>query len=143
MAISSLALRTTVFTASTTANWEMHTDATKRVKILEWSYISAGAATALSIGLGRPQAQTGTPTSVLFQRDDFADPASVEAGAIAWTTSATVPLIFFRRWSSAATVGVGIVFTFPRGLVVPISATFVCWNTATSVAADVNCIIDE
>jgi hypothetical protein len=38
---------------------------------------------------------------------------------------------------------VGIVWTFPRGLVIPISSSLVIWNITTTVACDVNCVIDE
>lgn len=143
MAISSLALRTTTFTATTTANVEYRTAAAGRCKILEFSFISQGTATAQSIGLGRPQAIGVTPVNVLFQRDEVADPASVTNGSLSWATSPTVPLIMHRKWSCAATVGVGVVWSFPRGLTIPISSSIVCWNVATTVAADVNCVVDE
>ena len=143
MSISSLALRTTTFTTTTAANWELRTGSTNRPKVLEISYINATTATAQSIGLGRPQAIGITPVNVLFQADDPGDPASVQNASLSWGTSPTVPLIFHRRWSGAATVGVGIVWTFPRGLVVPISSSLVLWNITTTVAADVNCALDE
>jgi len=142
MAISSLAQRTTVFTATTTANTQVAlAAATQRPKILEVSYIQL-TAIASQIGLGRPQAVAVTPTNVLFQRDDPNDPASVTNGAVAWATSPTVPLIFHRRWNGTL-ASVGVVWTFPRGLVVPASGAVVIWNIATTVAADVNCALDD
>ena len=142
MAISSLALRTTTFTSGTTACIEWRTPATVRPKVLEISIIQA-TGTAASYGLGRPQAIGITPVNVLFQADDPGDPASVMNGSLSWATSPTVPLIFHRRWNSAATIGVGIVWTFPRGLVIPVSSSLVVWNVTTTVAADVNCVCDE
>jgi hypothetical protein len=141
MSISSLALRTTNFTSSQ-ACWELRTASSSRPKVLEISIIQA-TATAQSIGLGRPQAIGITPVNVLFQADDPGDAASVQNASLSWGTSPTVPLIFHRRWNSAATVGVGIVWTFPRGLVVPVSSSIVLWNITTTVAADVNCALDE
>jgi hypothetical protein len=142
MAIYSLALRTTVFTATTTANHVLAlATASNRPKILEYSYIQL-TAVASQIGVGRPQANAGTPTNVLFQADDPGDPASVTNGAIAWVTSPTVPLIYHRRWNGTL-ASVGVVWTFPRGLIVPTSGSIVCWNIATTVAADVNVVIDE
>lgn len=142
MAIYSLALRTTVFTATTTANHQLClAPATVRPKILEYSYIQL-TAVASQIGIGTPQAVAGTPTNVLFQSDDPGDPASTCNGSIAWGTSPTVPLIFRRRWNGTL-ASVGVVWTFPRGLVIPVSGAMVNWNIATSVAADVNTIIDE
>lgn len=143
MAIYSLAQRTTTFTATTTATVEWRSAATVRPKVLEVSYINSAAATATSIGLGRPQAIGITPVNVLFQADDPGDPASVTNGSLSWGTSPTVPLIYHRRWGCAATIGVGIVWTFPRGLIIPISSSLVIWNIATTTGSDVNCVIDE
>jgi len=143
MAIASLAQRTTTFTSGSTANVEWRTPATVRPRVLEIAWINATTATAQSIGLGRPQAIGITPVNVLFQNDDPGDPASVMNGSLSWGTSPTVPLIYHRRWSGAATVGVGVIWTFPRGLIVPISSSLVVWNITTTVAADVNCVVDE
>lgn len=142
MSISSLALRTTTFTTTTSACWELRTAAAGRPRMLELSFIQA-TGTAQSIGLGRPQAIGLTPVNVLFQPDDPGDPASAQNASLSWATSPTVPLIFMRRWNSAATIGVGIVWTFPRGLVVPVSSSLVIWNITTTVASDVNCALDE
>ena len=141
MAISSLAMRTTNFTIAQ-ACIEWRTPATVRPKVLEISIIQA-TGTAQSLGLGRPQALGVTPVNVLFQADDPGDPASAMNGSLSWATSPTVPLIFHRRWNSAATIGVGIVWTFPRGLVIPISSSLVVWNITTAVAADINGACDE
>ena len=141
MSISSLALRTTNLTI-TQASWELRTSAAIRPRILELSIIQA-TGTAQSLGLGRPQAQGITPVNVLFQTDDPGDAASVQNASLSWGTSPTVPLIFQRRWNSAGTIGVGIVWTFPRGLVVPVSASLVIWNVTAAVACDVNCALDE
>lgn len=141
MAISSLGQRTTNLTI-TQDSWELRTAATGRAKVLEISIIQA-TGTAQSLGLGRPQAQGVTPVNVLFQRDDPGDPASVVNASLSWATSPTVPLIFHRRWNSAATIGVGIVWTFPRGLIVAASASLVVWNITTALASDINCAIDD
>jgi len=141
MAISSLAQRTTTFTATTYANIEWRAPATVRAKILEISYIQL-TAIASQIGVGRPQAVGQTPVNVPFQKDDPGDPASVMNGSLSWATSPTVPLIYHRRWNGTL-ASVGVVFTFPRGLVIPISFSMVIWNIATTVASDVNCILDE
>jgi hypothetical protein len=141
MAISSLALRTTTFTATNYANIEWRTPATVRAKVLEISFIQL-TALASQIGVGRPQAIGLTPVNVLFQKDDPGDPASVMNGSLSWATSPTVPLIYHRRWNGTL-ASVGVVWTFPRGLVIPISFSLVIWNIATTVASDVNCVLDE
>ena len=109
--------------------------------LLEYSMIQA-TGTAQSIGLGRP-ASLGTQTGpVLFQQDDPGDPASVVNGHITWLVQPGAPTIFHRRWNSAATVGVGVVWTFPRGLVIPASGAIVGWNITAAVAMDINAVID-
>ena len=141
MAIYSLAQRTTTFTAAQ-ACVEYRTPATVRCKILEWSFISA-TGTAQSIGFGRPAAIGVTPVNVAFLPDDPADVASTMNASLSWATSPTAPTAFHRRWNGAATIGVGVVWTFPRGFVVPISSSAVLWNITASVAADVACVLDE
>ena len=141
MAIYSLAQRTTNLTI-TQAQVEWRTPATVRPRVLEISLVQI-TATAQSVGLGRPQAIGVTPVNVLFQADDPGDPASVMNGSLSWATSPTVPLIFHRRWNSAATIGVGVVWTFPMGLVIPISSSLVVWNITAGIASDVSCAIDE
>lgn len=141
MAISSLALRTTTFTATSTANVEWRAPASVRPKVLEISYIQL-TAVASQIGVGRPAAIGVTPVNVAFQVDDPGDVASVMNGSLSWATSPTVPGIYHRRWNGTL-ASVGVVWTFPRGLVIAASWSLVIWNIATTVAADVNCICDE
>jgi len=142
MTIASAAIRTTNLTI-TQASAELRTTASVKARILEISIIQA-TATAQSLGFGRPAAQGVTPgTTTTFVRDDSADPACVTTQNASWATSPTVPATFARRWNSAATIGVGIIWTFPRGFVVPVSASAVIWNITTAVAVDLNIAIDE
>ena len=141
MAIYSLGQRTTNFTI-TQACWELRSTASVRAVVLEIGFILA-TATAVSIGLGRPAAQGITPVNVTFLAEDFNAPAGNTVASLSWGTSPTAPTNFFRRWNSPATVGAGIVWTFPRGLIVPVSASLVLWNITTNVAADVWCVVDE
>jgi len=141
MSISSLGLRSTNLTI-TQAQWELRTAAAGRPKVLELGIVQA-TATAQSVGLGRPQAIGLTPVNVLFQPDDPGDPASAQNASLSWGTSPIVPLIFHRRWNSAATIGVGRVWTFPRGLVVPVSFSIVIWNVTAGIASDIDCALDE
>ena len=140
MAIQSQAQRTSGLTIAN-ANYGIYPPATVRAALLEFSLIQV-TGTAQSIGLGRP-ATVGTPSSaVLFQQDDPGDPASVVNGHITWSAQPTAPTIFHRRWNSAATIGVGIVWTFPRGLVIAASGALVSWNITAAVAMDANAVVD-
>lgn len=142
MSIASLALRTSNVTISN-ANVELRTTAGVKCRVLEVGIVQV-TGTASSYGLGRPAAQGVTPgTTSTFQRDDSADPACVTTLSLTWGTSPTAPANYHRRWNSAATIGVGIIWTFPRGLIVPVSASLVVFNITATVATDSNWAIDE
>lgn len=142
MAIGSIGVRTTNLTI-TQACLEIRTTAAVRATILELSIVQA-TGTAQSLGLGRPQALGVTPGGTsTFVRDEPGAPVCVTTTALSWGTSPTVPLVFARRWNSAATIGVGIIWTFPRGLVVPVSGSLVVWNITTALASDINVVLDE
>lgn len=142
MSLASIAVRTSNVTIAN-ANCELRTTAGVKCRVLEYSMIQL-TGTASSYGFGRPAAQGVTPgTTSTFQRDDSADPACVTTVSLTWGTSPTAPTSYHRRTNTAATVGVGIVWTFPAGLVVPVSASLVCFNITATVATDSNWAIDE
>jgi len=142
MSIASIGLRTSNVTI-TQASAELRTTAGVKCRILEQSLVQA-TGTASSFGFGRPAAQGITPaTTSTFQRDDSADPVAVTTASLSWGTSPTAPTNYHRKWNSAATIGVGIIFTAPRGIVIPVSASWVVFNITAVVAADYNMVIDE
>lgn len=143
MAIYSLSLRTTVTTISA-ASWAALSPATNEASIMELGYVN-GAATACVVGIGRT-ANTPTLTGgVAFQAEDEGRPTGLTQAAVAFGTAPTVPTQFFRRFSMAALVGAGIVYTFPRGIVLPAAGQAICtWNiTANSAVVDIHCVADE
>ena len=144
MAYYSLGVLTTG-TASGAAAWEIRTSANVRGYLMEVGFF-LNAATASTIGLGRPAAIGITPTSpVDFLPEDFANPtvSGQVQSALAWTTGPTAPANFLRRISLPATAGVGIIWTFPKGLVIPVSSSIVLWNLALNSALNAYAVIDE
>lgn len=142
MAIYSLANRTTSAT-TTTPSLEVRAGATNRPRLLEMG-IWLNAATQSPIGIGRPQAVGITPTTpVTVQAEDPADAAGLTQTALAWGTAPTVPLAFFRRVNIAATIGAGVILTFPRGIVIAASGSLVTWNIAAVSLADIHVVVDE
>lgn len=101
--------------------------------------VTLNAATASTIGLGRP-ANNGSVaggTQTLGQANIQDDPVAV-GGVVTtgWTTSPTAPSVFLRRIGLPATIGTGIVWTWPKGLRVKQSTSLVVWNiTAASIAS--------
>lgn len=143
MAIFSLSLRTTVTTTGAAA-WAALSPSTNEAAVMELRYVN-GAATASVIGVGR-SANTPTLTGgVAFLAEDEGRPAGVTQAAVAFGTAPTVPTNFFRRASIAAVIGVGIVYTFPRGIVLAAAgAAILVWNiTTNSAVVDIDCVADE
>jgi len=143
MAIYSLRVRSTV-TTNAAANEEVRTAATDRPYVTEL-HIFLAAATASTYAIGRPAAIGVTPTSpVTVIAEDPAHPAGTVTTAVAWGTGPTVPVNFFRAIGLPATIGTGIIWTFPRGLVIAVSSSIVYWNLATnSAAVDNVVVVDE
>jgi len=142
VAIYSLANRTSNITIAN-ANLELRTAATDRGALMELGWFMA-AATASVIGLGRPQAIGVTPTTpITVLAEDVADPAGTLQTALAWGTGPTVPLNFFRRLNLPATIGAGVILTFPRGLIIAVSSSIVTWNISATGVSDVHIVVDE
>jgi len=125
-------------------SWEIRTGATPgRARLLEIGIFLA-AATASTIGLGRPQAIGLTPTSpVNFLPEDPNDVIAdgVIQSALAWATGPTIPTAFLRRISLPATVGTGVIWTFPTGIVIPVSSSIILWNLATNAVVDAYAVL--
>lgn len=140
----SLGVRTSNGTTGECA-WEIRTGATPgRVKLLELGLFLA-AATATTVGLGYPQAIGDTPTTPV----DFLceDPNNVLAtgivqSALAWGTKPTIPTAYFRRISLPATVGTGVIWTFPEGIVIPVSSSIILWNLASNSVLDAYAVVE-
>lgn len=143
MGIYSLANRTSNVTTAT-ATLELIGGANLGYRLLELG-VTINAATASTYGYGTPAAIGVTPTSpvTVLTEDRGSTTTGNSTTALAWGTAPTVPTNFFRRVSLPATVGAGIIWTFPRGITVLKAQTTVLWNlTATSVA-DVWVVVDE
>jgi hypothetical protein len=142
MAIYSMSQRTIV-TSAAAATWEIRTVATLRSQILEIGF-SQVTGVAATIGLGRPQAIGVTPTTPqTFIAEDFAEPTGNTNACVAWGTPPTVPTNFFRRVTCPATIGAGVIWTFPRGLIIQVSNSLVLWVIATAPVLDTWAVENE
>ncbi len=115
-----------------------------RVKLLEVG-IFITAATGSDFGLGRPAAVGITPTTpVDFLPEDPNDvmPTGTVQTATAWGTGPTVPANFLRRVQLPAQVGAGVIWTFPKGIVIPASGNLVLWNTGATAIANIYFVCD-
>lgn len=143
MAIFSLSQRTTSGTAATPTQ-EIIASANNAFRLVEYGF-TQNVATAGVFGLGIPAAAGITPTTpVTGLAEDSGDTtAGATQSALAWGTAPTVPANFFRRISCAATIGVGTIWTFPRGLKRLKATTLVLWIIATAPVADTWWVVDE
>ena len=142
MAIYSLANRTS---NTTTGNdsLEIIASATGRPRLLELG-VWLNAATQSPLGLGRPGAKGGTPTSPLnLLPEDPNDPTSGTTTALAWSVQPTQPTYFFRRMNIAGAIGAGCILTFPRGLGIAANVSLVLWNITAVSVYDVHVVVDE
>lgn len=117
--------------ATTSPNWELKTTANTRSSILEIG-ITQTVATGISMALGRPQVVgVGLPGYAMGlypeERTDGTFPSTTQI-IIAWQVPPTVPLQFYRRILCAASIGAGVIWTFARGLIVPVNNSIVLWN---------------
>jgi hypothetical protein len=97
-----------------------------------------------TFGLGRPvvigQSQTSPITGLA---EDGNGPAGSGKVATAWGTAPTIPINFFRRINLPAVGGSGIIWSFPKGLIIPVQNSIVLWNIAANGPTSFYCVWDE
>lgn len=150
MARYELGIRTTVATTAAAAA-ELRSASGNIVKVLEVG-ITLALGTASTYGLGRPAAVGVTPTSpITVLATNPSETAGTATTAVAWGTGPTVPANFFRRITLPATIGAGIIWTWPPakfiigpGNAAAAVASIVVWNLATnSAATDLYFVLDD
>lgn len=106
----------------------IHTGSTLRATIYEMGFFNT-AATAASIELIRPANSPVASTSTLGQAQDTNAPAATVNVDTAWSTAPTISTnVPLRSAVLAATIGTGIIWTWPNGLILPVSSYLVLWN---------------
>jgi hypothetical protein len=103
----------TTLTAASVPFATLVAGASSRMKISEIGIVMA-TAVASDIALARSATATTTPTKILGQAMDAADPAAIGSLAIAWSTIGTANAISIRRVALPATVGAGVIWTWPE-----------------------------
>jgi len=137
MAIYSIS-RTATVTTSGNAAGDVSVSTGLRPRVMEVG-IFLGAATASTYALNRSSA-VGTRTSpVALLPEDPADPTltgiTLVDSAIAFSVQPTLASADLRAIALPATIGTGMIWTFPRGLVIATSGSLVIVNRATNAAS--------
>jgi hypothetical protein len=98
--------------------------------------LSLAAATATTVGLGRPANTVGVGGTLTVGQGNVSDDAASTAGVVlsGWTTVPTVPAQFLRRFAAPAAVGNGWIWQWPQGLRVKQATSVVLWNLAANSA---------
>lgn len=144
MAIYSQAQLTTV-TTITAPSWDIKAAAANSPRVMEL-FLNLGAATQSAYGIGRPgnDGSVAQTSGLALLPENLGDPAGQTTTAIAWGTAPTVPTTFLRRATLPGTVGAGVIYTFPRGLVLAVTKGICLWNiTANSASTNVHVVCDE
>ena len=143
MAIFSIAIRTTSLT-STSAAAEIIAGANNAYRLMELG-LTISTGTASVVGYGTPAAKGVTPgTESTVQAEDSGNTtAGNTVVAATWATAPTAPTNYLRRVSLPATIGAGIIWTFPRGRTVLKTITDVLYNVITGSLLDMWFVVDE
>lgn len=137
MALYSLAQRGTA-TTSGNASHDVACSTGVRPRIMEWG-LFLGAATASLYSLRRTSALGTRTTPTALVAEEPGDPAlagiNLVDSAIAFSAEPTEVTPKLRNIGLPATIGVGVIWTFPRGLVIANSLSLAIINDATNSAA--------
>lgn len=137
MAIYSLAQTSTSTTSGNVAA-DVAVSTGIRPRLMEYG-LFLGAATASTFSLRRTSALGTRTTPTALIGEDPADPAltgiTLVDQAVAFSAEPTELTTKHRSIGLPATIGVGVIWTFPRGLALAVSLSFVIVHDATNAAS--------
>lgn len=123
---------------------QLRTGAARDLRVYE---LGVFAATAVSgtVALIRPSAVGATFTSsAVGAADDPIAGAGVAVVDTAATTAPTIGTNFMRRIVLPGAVGAGVIWTFPNGLTIPVSASLALWQlSALAVTYETYWVFEE
>jgi len=90
------------------------------------------AANATNHGIGHPGAGTTLGNAANGQPEDMSQANSTIQVGTTWSSYPTAPSNFFRRAAFPAVRGAGIVYTFVRGITLPVSNSLCIYNNNTA-----------
>ena len=145
MALYRLAQNSTVTTSGNAAA-DMACSTGVRPKLMEWDLFN-GAATAGQFSLRRTTALGTRTTPVALVAEDPGEPAlagiNLVDAAVAFSVEPTEASVKLANIGFPATIGVGVIWTFPRGLTLANSLSFAIILDATSGALHFHtCVAD-
>lgn len=128
--MATYSLRVITPAAATVAAYAtIHTPSGRKARIYEMGAF-CNAATASSFGVIRSSNTPVASTSTVGAAEDPLSGASTVNVDTAWSTAPTVGTSFLRGFVSQATIGAGVIWTWPLNapLVIDVSSWLVLWN---------------
>lgn len=111
---------------------QLRAGAARDMRVFEIGVFST-TTVAANIALIRPSAVGATFTSTVpGASEDFAAGAGVAVVDTAVGTAPTIGTNWMRRVQLPATIGAGIIWTFPLGLNVPVNGSLALWQNSTA-----------
>jgi hypothetical protein len=109
--------------------------------------IFLGAATASTYGIARTTTlgTRTTPAALIAEAQNMPALTGITLidSAIAWSAQPTISAVDFRRIGLPATIGTGVIWTFPRGIQLQAQLAVAVVNRATnSAATDCYAVVD-
>lgn len=109
-----------------TAAVDLQPSAAAGPKVVQLALVNVSASSAFFYGVGRTTvAPQITPLNLLSEESGA---VSTSTCASQWTSSVIIPTVMMRRFTGTTTIANGVIWTFPRGLQVAPSTSFVVWN---------------
>jgi hypothetical protein len=131
---------------SASPTWAALSPANHQPAVMELSIINAVATTHV-LGVGRSaNVPTLSVVRTFVPPNESRPSISLTEAGNDFAIAPTVPAQFFRRASLPAVVGIGITYTFPKGIVLAAGgAALVLWciTAATPVPLDIHCSVSE
>ena len=124
---------------------QLRTPATKDCRVWE-VHVFAETAVAGTVGLIRAATVGATFTSTTPAAEDTSSAATTTLLDTAATTAPTIAAspVYFRRAALPATIGSGIIWQFPSGLIVSAASGLLVWQlSAAAVTYGVTFVFDE
>ena len=134
---------TTPAAGSAAPYFTMQTTSARRALLREQGLFTTGA-TASEVSFGIPANTPSSFTTIVPQAHDAADAASTALLGTAWTTTPTVPAVFWRKVTLGAAVGAGVIWkvALDERWIMAKSTWLVWWNNGGTTAAALDVYIE-
>lgn len=136
----------TIVGSGGSALWAVQASANNNAAVMEIIITTLSLNNSTIHGLGRSANIPVILNGQRFVAEDESRKLSLAKSGNQFTIIPTVPVQFFRRVPMAGAIGVGMAWTFPRGIVLQAGGSALClWgiNTNFNNPVELACVIEE